>query len=76
RALVPALVAMLGLVLVVSPLLAGLTGYARLLPDRAGQALYAVPSPGLTAPDGGLVLLGWIVAVGAAAATTFRRLDA
>ncbi len=68
---------MLGLVLVLSPLLSGLTEHARWLPDRAGSLLY---QPGadtvLTAATGALVLLSWTVATGAAAAAAFLARDA
>lgn len=75
RHLVPALVGMLSLVLVVSPLLGGLTEHARWLPDRAGSLLYAPDDTVLTGATGALVLLGWIAAVGCAAAVRFVRGD-
>ena len=77
RSQLPPLVAMLGLVLVLSPLLSGLTEHARWLPDRAGSLLY---QPGadtvLTPAAGALVLLCWTAATGAAAAAAFLARDA
>ncbi|MFL1380672.1 ABC transporter permease [Nocardiopsis protaetiae] len=76
RHLVPALVGMLSLVLIASPLLGGLTGHARWLPDRAGALLYdPAADTVLTGATGTLVLLGWIALIGAAAATRFARSD-
>ena len=77
RSLVPPLVAVLGVVLVVSPLLAGFTEHARWLPDRAGGLLYLPADDALLTPGtGALVLAAWIVAVGTAAAGTFLTRDA
>lgn len=77
RALVLPLVAMLALVLIVSPLVAGSTEHARWLPDRAGSLLYLPQGdPVLTAGTGALVLLAWITATAIAAATTFLARDA
>lgn len=77
RSLIPPLVALLSLVLIVSPLLTTLTNYSWYLPDRAGSLLY---HPGtdtaLTPATGTLVLLGWIAAITAAALTAFRNRDA
>src|SRR5659263_167129 len=77
RHLVPALVTMLALVLVVPPLLAGVTEHARWLPDRAGSLLYL---PGadtaLTPGTGALVLVGWVLVIGAAAVAAFITRDA
>ena len=77
RSQLPPLVTMLGLVLVLSPLLSGLTEHARWLPDRAGSLLY---QPGadtvLTPAAGALVLLCWTAATGAAAAAAFLARDA
>jgi ABC-2 type transport system permease protein len=75
RGLVPALVGTLGLVLIVSPLLATLTEHARWLPDRAAAQLYAPGDEVLTAATGALVTLAWIAAVGASAAVRFVRRD-
>lgn len=75
RHLVPALVGMLSLVLIASPLLGGLTEHARWLPDRAGALLYDPADTVLTEATGALVLLGWIVLVGCAAAVRFARSD-
>lgn len=77
RALIPPLVAMLALVLIVSPLVGGSTEHARWLPDRAGSLLYLPPGDSvLTAGTGALVLLAWITATAIAAATTFQARDA
>lgn len=77
RSPLPPLVFVLALVLVVSPLLGGLTEHARWLPDRAGQLLYLPGSDTVLTPwTGSLVLCGWLLAVGAAAALFFTRRDA
>lgn len=77
RALVPALVGMLGLLLVAPPLLASVTEHARWLPDRAGRALYAPGSDAVLTPlTGGLVMAGWIAVVGGAAIWGFLARDA
>jgi ABC-2 type transport system permease protein len=74
RNLVGTLVTMLSLVIVVSPLLASVTRFANYLPDRAGALLYR--SGALTPTEGGAVLGGWIVLVGAVAVVVFLRKDA
>lgn len=77
RSLVPPLVTMLGLVLVASPVLGGITEGARYLPDRAGRLLYAPDADAVLTPAaGGLVLLAWIVVVAAAAVAAFLHRDA
>lgn len=77
RQLVPALVTMLALVLIAGPLLGGVTEHARWLPDRAGSLLYLRGGDTvLTAGTGTLVLLVWIIAIGAAAAAGFIARDA
>jgi hypothetical protein len=73
--LIPALVGMLSLVLIVSPLLAGLTEHARWLPDRAAMQLYAPADSVLTATTGTLVMLVWIALIGGTAAVAFARRD-
>lgn len=76
RSLVPPLVAVLGVVLVVSPLLTGFTEHARWLPDRAGSLLYLPADDALLTPGtGALVLAAWIVTLGTAAAGTFLARD-
>jgi ABC-2 type transport system permease protein len=75
RHLIPALVGMLSLVLIVSPLLAGLTRHARWLPDRAAMQLYGPADTVLTAATGTLVMLAWITLVGGTAAVLFVRRD-
>lgn len=75
RHLVPALVGMLSLVLLLSPVLAGLTEHARWLPDRAGMQLYDLSDTVLTATTGTLVLLGWISVIGAPAIARFITRD-
>lgn len=77
RSLIPPLVAMLALVLIVSPLVAGSTEHARWLPDRAGSLLYLPESDTvLTAGTGVFVMLAWTTAVAIAAASTFLSRDA
>ena len=77
RDLVPALVTMLGLVLIASPLLSGLTEHARYLPDRAGSLLYHPDADAVLTPGTGtLVLLAWITATGTAAVISFFSRDA
>lgn len=77
RSLIPPLVAMLSLVLIVSPLLSTLTSYAQYLPDQAGSLLYhPQTSAELTSSTGMLVLLAWIAAIGTGAVTQFRNRDA
>jgi hypothetical protein len=62
RSLIPPLVTMLSLVLIISPLVSGNTGYARWLPDRAGSLLYLpTTDPAFTPGTGTLVLLAWII---------------
>ncbi|MEU4385445.1 hypothetical protein [Promicromonospora sp. NPDC023805] len=75
RSLIPALVGTLSLVLIVSPLLAGLTRHARWLPDRAARELYDPTDAVLTAATGTLVMLAWIALVGGIAAVLFVRRD-
>ncbi len=76
RHLVPALVAMLTVVLVVSPLLGTMTEQARWLPDRAGGLLMGGSDTALDAGSGTLVLLGWVAAVGGMAVVRATRTDA
>lgn len=75
RGVATALTGMLAVVYVVSPVLVGLTRHAWLLPDRAGQLLYAgsadLPAPGV----GLLVGLGWVAVTWVAATVTFLRRD-
>lgn len=76
RHLVPTLVVLLVLVYVLPPLLAGVTEHARWLPNR-GLALLAGGTDGaLTATTGGLLVLAWIAAIGAAGTVGFLRRDA
>lgn len=76
RQLIPALVATLSLVLIVSPLLATLTEHARWLPDRAAGQLYDPTDAVLTETTGALVMLVWIALIGGTAAVLFARRDA
>ncbi|GAA3809858.1 hypothetical protein GCM10022226_32780 [Sphaerisporangium flaviroseum] len=76
RHLVPALAGTLSLVLIVSPVLGGLTEHARWLPDRAVARLYADTDAVLTPGTGALVALGWIVLIGSVAIARFSRRDA
>ncbi|CAM3476522.1 ABC transporter permease [Occultella aeris] len=75
RHLVPALVAMLGLMVIISPVAAGLTEHARWLPDRAASQLYADTDALLTGASGALVAVAWLAAIGTLAAFRFIRLD-
>ncbi|WP_051713128.1 hypothetical protein [Actinoalloteichus caeruleus] len=76
RHLVPALVGVLGVLLVVSPLLAGVTDHARWLPDRAAAQLYQSTDTVLSPVTGTLVALAWIAAIGGVAAVRSVRRDA
>ncbi len=77
RHLVPALVGMLSIVLIVSPLLAGLTEHARWLPDRAAAQLYAaVPDSTLSAAGGALVAFAWIALIAGTGWARLVRCDA
>ncbi|AIY00420.1 hypothetical protein ART_0821 [Arthrobacter sp. PAMC 25486] len=77
RHLVPALVTMLALVLIASPLVAAATEHARWLPDRAGSLLYIPDAdPVLSAGSGALVLLGWTLVTGIAATVRLITRDA
>lgn len=77
RSLIPALVSMLGVVLMVSPLVSLYTEHARWLPDRAGSLLYLPATDALlTATTGTLVRVAWIAAIGAAGVVSFVRRDA
>ncbi|WP_154794602.1 ABC transporter permease [Occultella kanbiaonis] len=75
RHLVPALVAMIALLVIISPVAAGLTEHARWLPDRAASQLYADTDTLLTAATGPLVALAWLVAIGTLGAVRFIRRD-
>ena len=77
RSVIPPLVALLSLVLVISPLLKTFTNYSWYLPDRAGSLLCQPEAGAALSPGAGaLVLLAWIAAVTAAALTGFHRRDA
>ncbi len=77
RHLAPALVVMLVLVLIASPLVGAASEHARWLPDRAGGLLYLPDTDAvLSVATGAAVLLGWVVATWAAAAATFAARDA
>lgn len=74
-----ALVIMLGLVYVVSPLLSRVTTVAGYLPDRAGRQMYqTAPSyeATLTAAQGGVLMALWVALTLALATVTFIRRDA
>lgn len=76
RASIPALVVMLVLAYIVSPLLANFTELAAWLPDRAGRLLYATdPEPGWSATTGGIVLFAWVAIAWGVAALRFARRD-
>lgn len=76
RALVATLVGMLSLVLIVSPLLSGLTEHARWLPDQAGAQLYGGTDTVLGPTTGALVLLTWVIAVATTGTVSLVRRDA
>lgn len=76
RELVPALVATLALVLIVSPLLGSLTEHARWLPDRAAALLWAPADPVLGPADGALVATAWVLVVGASGGIRLLSSDA
>lgn len=76
RSLTASLATMLTLTLVASPLLAATTPQARWLPDRAGSTIYLTNThTPLTAAEGALVLLAWIVVTTASATVAFSRRD-
>ncbi|MDF2846020.1 MAG: transporter permease [Oerskovia sp.] len=76
RHLVPALVGVLALVLVVSPLLAGATEHARWLPDRAAAAWFDAGPGALDGPTATLVALAGVVVVGGLGSWRFLVRDA
>lgn len=77
RSPLPPLVTVLGLVLIASPLLGGLTEHARWLPDRAGRLLYLPEADTvLSTWTGALVLCGWLLVTGSVAVLAFTRRDA
>ncbi len=75
RHLAPVLAGMLSLLLIVSPLLSGVSDHARWLPDRAASQLYDPTDSLLTPGSGALVALVWIVAIGGIATVQFIRRD-
>lgn len=75
RHLIPSLVGMLAVVLIASPLLAGVTEHARWLPDRAAMLLYGAEDTVLNGWTGPLVGIGWVVAFAAVGAVRFVRTD-
>ncbi|GAB3168328.1 ABC transporter permease subunit [Myceligenerans halotolerans] len=77
RSLIVPLVALLAHMLIVSPLLAGLTEHARWLPDRAGSLLHLPDDDAVLDPaTGALVLVAWIAVATCAAGLAFARRDA
>ncbi|MET7335125.1 ABC transporter permease [Nonomuraea sp. NPDC005650] len=79
RNLIAALVTMLSLVLVVPPLLAGVTSLAGYLPSQAGMRMYTIgPAPleGLTSAQGAAVLTAWPALALAIAVASFVKRDA
>ncbi|MFG1911442.1 hypothetical protein [Kribbella sp. NPDC048928] len=74
--LIPALVSMLCLVVLISPVVAAATDAARWLPDRAAAQLYNPTDAVLTATTGALISVVWILVVGALGAARFTRTDA
>ncbi|MGP5930581.1 hypothetical protein [Corynebacterium glyciniphilum] len=76
RYMVPALVGLLGVVVVFPPMIAAVTEHARWLPGEAGGLLYRSQSDPVLGPvTGALVLLGWILVAGAVAAVVMHRRD-
>ncbi|MEE6281749.1 hypothetical protein [Georgenia sunbinii] len=75
RHVMPALTVVLGLLLIISPVLAGATEHARWLPDRAAAQLYQATDPALSPVGGVAVAVGWIVLVGVAAMLRAVRSD-
>lgn len=76
RYMVPALVGLLGVVVVFPPMIAAVTEHARWLPGEAGGLLYRSQSDAVLGPvTGALVLLGWILVAGAVAAVVMHRRD-
>lgn len=76
RRLLPALAVVLGAVLLVSPVVAGLSEHARWLPDRAAALLYGGGDAVLTAGSGTAVAAGWILLIGGIGAVRLLRSDA
>jgi hypothetical protein len=79
RDLIAALVSALAIVLVVPPLLAGVTTLADHLPSLAGMRMYAVGpalAQGLTPVQGALTLAAWLALALVAAVALFVRRDA
>ncbi|MFI5490795.1 hypothetical protein [Micromonospora echinaurantiaca] len=79
RDVLAALVIMLGLVYVASPLLTRVTTAARYLPDRAGTQMYQPASSydaTLTAVQGGVLMATWVALTLALATVMFIRRDA
>ena len=72
----PALVGLLGVVVVFPPMIAAVTEHARWLPGEAGGLLYRSQPEAVLGPvTGALVLLGWILVAGAVAAVVMHRRD-
>jgi ABC-2 type transport system permease protein len=77
RSLVAPLAGILTVVLIVSPVLRGITEHARWLPDQAGRLLYLPDTdPVLEPGTAALVLLAWTAALTAAALVAFTMRDA
>lgn len=79
RSVLGALVVMLALVFVASPILSTVTTLAGYLPDRAGERMYqAVPlgEGTVTAVQGGLLMSAWVALTLALATIAFIRRDA
>lgn len=76
RYMIPALVGLLGVVVVFPPMIAAVTEHARWLPGEAGGLLYRSQSDAVLGPvTGALVLLGWILVAGVIAAVVMHRRD-
>lgn len=76
RYMIPALVGLLGVVVVFPPMIAAVTEHARWLPGEAGGLLYRSQPEAVLGPvTGALVLLGWILVAGAVAAVVMHRRD-
>lgn len=76
RYMIPALVGLLGVVVVFPPMIAAVTEHARWLPGEAGGLLYRSQPDAVLGPvTGALVLLGWILVAGVIAAVVMHRRD-
>lgn len=76
RHLVPTLVIMMALTVLLPPVLAAFTEHARWLPTQAGALLFSGESDAVLNPGtGALVMVAWIVVVGAVGTVAMVRRD-